>query len=471
LNDTGHIVNKYDRPRNKPLFVNISHEVTDTVDEKFEMIKRSATDNLFEEQIETGNYYAPLWEDSICDGKVSAEIQLFRTSAIGANIKVESKVQPAFSIVTAPDFFPQVDSFDLLEFDTDPGNSSESNFYEGGVSSLAAARIEPNPAFIKNADRSLLKTYTAVLSAIVPTPWLENKPPINYSDPTLEKGYFVSGYLPDVCSSIFAPGWDITYAGGADNIYLSTKGLGSPFVEDMKLCAAMNGMWPAASPDSSRTYQGGLESGDRNPTAIPLLDEEIGFHPASPRGGGVATTGWDGEQGPFLEFFGDTWYVNFTDLGRADSVQNTIDGKLDMSKLRDLTSKELLSRMNCLHRCIKALPPKNFSNNKPNMVGLTFHWLVSAEKVNWGIDDANAYGIPSLLVGTDREWIAAKKNSRVRGPGYLYVFVDTEVDKTEKSWYNEKRRRLLCKMIYVCQVTDYEVAWACVEKGVARWGA
>jgi hypothetical protein len=421
----------------------------------------------FEDKINGGGYEAPLFEDSICDGSVTVDTSNINFSKLP---NFTPTCLPAFSIVTAPDFFPQVDCFDLLAYDISQGDSTGSNFYEGGIASLATLQFRPNPTAINTTD----STYTAVLCRHhKPIPAITPQKLVDFKNPSAEKGYFVSGFLPDVSSSIFAPGWDITYVGEKGNIYLGTEGLGSPFTEDMKLCAAMNGMWPAASPDASRTYQGGLNKDERNPTAVPLLDDEIGFHPASPRGDGMKSFGWDGEQGPYLEKVGNEWKVNFTDLRRSDVVENTLVENLDMSKLRECDSKELLSRMACLKLCIRKLPVKNFEKKiKGPVVGFTYHWLVSAEKVNWGAEDAKAYGIPADIVGNDKSWISSKSNAKVAGPGYLFVFVDAEKDRKDNrhyDWADYKRRRLNCNNIYVCQVTETNIAWREILKGSKDW--
>lgn len=91
--------------------------------------------------------------------------------------------------------------------------------------------------------------------------------------------------LPDDASGIFAPGWDVgidrtveqTTSKG-DEVkpftHLAAYGLGSPFAEDSKLCAAQSAYWPAAAPDTARNYEP-LGS----PTVTPLTDEEMAWHP------------------------------------------------------------------------------------------------------------------------------------------------------------------------------------------------
>jgi hypothetical protein len=245
----------------------------------------------------------------------------------------------------------------------------------------------------------------------------------------------------------------------------------------MKFCAALNGMWPATSPDAARTYQGSNEPEYRNPTAVPLLDHEIGICGDGPAGKSNESWGWDGEQGPYLEKVAGKWKVNFTDLGRADAVNNALDGKIDMSQLRKLTSTELIKRMDCLKMCIQALPQKNFREEyKGKITGYTYLWLLSAEKVNWGKEDANALNIPADLVGGNKDWIIKKENAKVNGEGYLYVFGNSAPDTNPiKDWAPDlKRRRLDCRQIFVCQVTNdpkatNRIAWAEIKNEKINW--
>ncbi len=414
----GRIYARYPSPRNQPMFVNITNEA-DTTKETFHPIDKKK-DADFENKINAGGYYAPLFEDSLCDGRVEADLDVL---TLDSSVVVSKHCLPAFSIVTAPDFFPLVDPLDLAGFDVAPGTSSESNFYEGGVASLATARIVPNPKMITPAKYNPTDTYLAVLSASVNSNSISGKKPDWYKDPKRERGYEPTGFLPDVASSVFAPGWDVTYC-SLDNIhdiYIGTEGLGSPFIEDMKFCSALNGMWPATSPDAARTYQGGLESKYRNPTAVPLLDEEIGICGDGPAGKLNNSTGWDGEQGPYLQPAEkpNKWKINFTDIGRADAVTNALNGTIDMSKLRKLTCIELINRMECLRKCIEVLPPINFNNDvyKQKIPGYTYWWLLSAEKVNWGKENAKGLNMPDTLAGDNKGWLCNKQSARVKGEG------------------------------------------------------
>jgi hypothetical protein len=471
--------NRYQAPRNQPLFVNITNK-KDSAGTGFNPIPQANNFN-FEDAVKEGTYAAPLFEDSICDGRVTVNTDGLKLEKIN---NIAPRCLPAFSIVTAPDFFPQVDPLDLVAFDIAPGTGTESHFYEGGVASLSTARIKPNPKVIDTKSDPTANTYLAVLSnPLKKNTTLSPEKLAIYKDPSAERGYEISGFLPDVASSVFAPGWDVTYCSLDDvhDIYVGTEGLGSPFVEDMKFCSALNGMWPATSPDAARTYQGGNEWDYRNPTAVPLLDEEIGLYKDGPSG--KESWGWDGEQGPYLEKVKGQWKVNFTDLGRADAIDNALKGKLDMSQLRKLKSRELINRMECLKLCIATLPQKNFNPEKYNsrITAYTYLWLVSAEKVNWGKEDAAGLGIPANLAGKDKKWITDKANAKISGEGYLYVFSNSAADGNPedknpkpKEWTNNlKRRRLNCQKLYICQVTNdptatKKIAWTEVDLKTGR---
>jgi hypothetical protein len=456
-------INNYKAGRNRPMYVHMAQRVNPngTIESipKTALKQSTSTEKTFEDIIDKGGYFVPIYEDSICDGAVTAHLSKLPEGHVLSH--ANKNVYAAFSIITAPDFFPYVDLFDIMQFDVAPGSGNESNFYEGGVASLASSRIRPNPKlpdprnnknsafpFNKNTD-TLANTLTAVVSTLGQA---ANKKWVN--------DYATSSYLPDVCSSVFAPGWDITYANKTNGnldvaTYLSTQGLGAPFVEDMKLCAASNGMWAVACPDAARVYQGTVTTHDAshnnwyaNPTAIPLMDDELGFHEKSPAK--KNTTGWDGEQGPFLEWINGKWNVNFTDLGRADYVQNCLSGKFDMSKLRELKTAELTSRMSALKKCITSLKSTAATTNS---------WLVSAEKMKDGHFDG--HGIPPTLIHYGKEW-ATRPQFNV-GPTencYLLLFVDFNKDakRQNRSWadtgVNVKRRLIKCRGIYLFQVSD-----------------
>ena len=94
--------------------------------------------------------------------------------------------------------------------------------------------------------------------------------------------------LPDGAVGLFDPGWDTSqgvYYRSADlplQKFLAGYGLGSPFIEDAKICAAFGAYWPGLAPDSTRQYAPDKKIGGvvyPYPTIAPLTDEEIGSAP------------------------------------------------------------------------------------------------------------------------------------------------------------------------------------------------
>lgn len=463
-------------PKNAPQFLNIKFSYNESKDE-LEHIG-GQIDNLseegFEGKIRRGGYFAQVFEDSICDGCVTAEIHTKTSNK--KEIYTNKKVFPALSFVTAPDFFPLVDSNDIRSVFPD-----DDHFFEGGTLNLSTVRMRGNPHIIDpctgrqafaetySEDRSF-DTNLAVIS-------LNHESDKYSTDPQVEKAtqrrfetdidepfssrvnrdYHATSYLPDTGTGVFYPAWDITYSNNSpksSNHFLATIGLGSPFPEDMKLCAAANGMWPVTSPDAGRTFQGSLDYlyGKRPNSSIPLLDEEIGYHKHSPyvaQHRGQESHGWDGEQGPFFQFKKRGLFINYTDIARADYMLNLIRGPgFDMSNLREIKVSEIIYRMECLENCIDALESKK--------VWKTDLWLVSATKV----EDWKAGATHKVLPKNEINYFDdcyMRQDDRLTGEGYLYVFAkvpkntnnrDSTLDERDESL---KRRIIECIQVWVCQ--------------------
>jgi hypothetical protein len=470
--------NLLNRPRNTPLYLNIRHQLNG---------ENPPFAHLNEQQEINDKHMAVLFVDHLCDGSIWIDTRKWNSAHLP--MELFNCCLPAFSIVTAPDFFPLVDNFDLLCYDIDTisNTGQESHFYEGGLSSLSSSRIKPNPHTLSFPNsialerQKLAYTYTSVLSSLNNTPIsIPAERQILFRQTHLRQNKSTS-FLPDTCSFVFAPGWDVTYGNDGSfntsrdrqqNSYLSTRGLGSPFPEDMKLCAAMNGMWPVSSPDAARTFQGSLYEDARNPTAIPLLDIEIGIHKDSPYNDLIPegsepyeSFGWDGEQGPFLALGKGSFVVNFTDIRRADYVANLLNTNgpgFNMSRLRNLTAAELIFRMECLRQCIKHI-------DKDNIVAYTDKWLVSAESVQWNTG-ASGHGVPRNLTGTNSKTWATKARPGITDDGFLYIFVKAKNDK-KIDWVtndrNCKRRRQFLHFIDVCQVADGNLSY-CTLNGKGR---
>jgi hypothetical protein len=393
---------RFPRPRNAPEFVNIRHIQTAAGVEDM----RRWADDAFNKAMSNGGYEALLFVDGCADGCVSAAVE-------GANLQ---RVRPAFSIVAPPDFFPSLDQMELWEWLHEKSLPVRTQFKEGGPDPLCFGRLPPNPATIDpftarhafqqddepSAHRD--ETMAAVVSRNPRVPPAQKSTQLTTTDADER-----ANFLPDAASAVFAPGWDVTYASNADiDAFYATYGLGSPFPEDVKLCAAANSFWPAVSPDSARTF--GIT---KTPTAMPLLDDELGYHfdhPLRVAGKVQQSDGWDGEQGCFLEQSGDV--VNVADIDRSDYVANLRDKKLSFTRLGHISSDEMFHRMLALRDAVAKVD----SNTAP---AETDYLLLSMEPV--------------------AEW-STVQGSGLTGPGYRFVFARLGSDKLDQTMGRHRYR-------------------------------
>ncbi len=448
----GRTITNYHVPRDAPMFLNIREQVNELTGELEYYL--GPEENDLQNKIDQ-SYFAGLFEDNICDGCVTVQIK-----GVASQLN-NLPVFAAFSVVTAPDFFPLINSADLLEY--------EDMFMVGGVEDMAGGVLRANPniplpgsnelAFpVHGGANNIRETVAQTVMRAVSYPSEFLLRMNNEVRKRQNRQLTSTTFLPDSATRIFFPGWDITYAGekemgNIENIrFYASYGLGSPFVEDSKLCAAVNGMWAAASPDAARTFRSSLTKVRKSvinsnypPTAIPLLDRELGYHPQSPYHldyGMNAIKGWDGEEGPFISISNtNAVVINFVEIGRADYVHNAIDGLFDMSQMRGLTIAEVLARMDALNRCYQW-------EDRPLKKKF---WLVGVEKVDDWSFGAHGYCIPKRLVGGSNNWAT---NSRLtsNGSGYLFLFVKTKSDYTRQ--LDSKRCIQDCLEIIVAQVNE-----------------
>jgi hypothetical protein len=408
------------RPRNAPEFINIRHRPTGNPAKPVDDMSRDLGAD-FDAVLDAGGYQAALFEDSIADGCITATV---------GGLPFAMACKPAFSVIAAPRFFPYVDEADLQAWVAEfPSHNRKDQFKSGGPSPLNLGRFPPNVTLYwpgtQEARAFSAEDETAV--AIVGAPYASGSGPTQANLPAQDRRpeNRTTTYMSDGCSDVFAPGWDITFGEQDGTRFYATFGLGSPFPEDVKLCAADSAFWPAASPDAARTF-------NRGPTAIPLLDAEVGYHADNPRRQGPPSFGWDGEQGPFIA--GNV--VNYTSIVRSDYVSHAFkDGTFSGARLAPLDAAELIARMDALRLCIQSLPEKT------DEVDETKLWLVHAEKTQ----------APVTATG-------------VRGTCYRYEFVVPQ-GKPQPSPTDLHRLLRPFGNRYVCYVSEMGVSWAISEAG------
>jgi len=392
-------------PRNCSEYINMRHEQGSPTSVVEDLNQSISSEAEFEKTLDKGGYSIVLYTDDICDGYVSAEFR-------GPN-GYKAMAAPAFSVITAPDFFPCVGGLDISGF--------VNHFKDGGPSPLCEGRLRATPG-LRNPDTdAVVFDKDDTVAAIV-----SKAPRGNSQHPAVSVA--VTNSLTDGASNVFAPGWDVTY--GRDGLFSSpyyhTAGLGSPFVEDAKLCASANGMWAAASPDASRTF-----NPKRTPTAIPLTDVELGIHPTSPAAASVGVvSGWDGEYGPCFVMHEGALAVNFADIMRADYVSNALRNMMRFDRLREVSRKEMIMRLHAFSSALKHLDGDN------TVVSESQRWLVAFQRVdNWG-----GFSL-DLLMPTDAAVPLANVAPAMawgNDTGYVFAFVPRDLES--ESLINTGRR-------------------------------
>lgn len=254
------------------------------------------------EQVTAGGYRARHFIDYTADGWVAAACPQL-AKEINDNV-------PAYSAVAPPDFFPAITQRELMEWwECDAPPVLRSSLWCIEPLALSDLRIAANvhlPAGFKIND----DTVTAIVSHPASGAAAQRPRPASETSPYTR--------LPDGSNGVFDPGWDVSQGRDADGkLFLQNYGLGTPFIEDVKLCAALGSFWPAVAPDGTRTFQPSKEPQGSPwpwPTIAPLTDEEIGIVEVS--GGGFYP--WDGVNGPRIVERDQQEWVQYPNINHVD---------------------------------------------------------------------------------------------------------------------------------------------------------
>lgn len=302
-----------------------------------------------QDNVDAGGYSAQHYHDFTGDGWVLAECAQIAS-------RVPRSV-PAYSLVAAPDFFPLVGQGELMDW----WISSAANAFRFSIwwqafpFSLSDQRTAPNLA-INETAMAMFRPEDISVSALIspPLPVGQTNRQITQSEPS---GELRHSHMPDYASGYYAPGWDTSFARNNNgDEHLASFGLGSPFPEDAKLCAALSTYWPAAAPDSSRQYA------TRRPLVAPLTDEEVGLG---------AAPSWDGNRGGIVVTRDSgTRVVEYTREEYVDYVKNSIDAEFSIATTSKVTFEEYVARLLAMHRAYQAvgeIPPRpDASGTIPN---------------------------------------------------------------------------------------------------------
>jgi hypothetical protein len=285
-----------------------------------------------------GNYQAQHFIDFTGDGWVDVTCPQLA--------KDLTTIVPAYVGIAPPDFFPAISQGELTDWwKRDAPEAIRKGVWCIPPIALSDKRMAPN---ITLTDRFKITddTVTAIVSLPVAGEIAQRPFPSNDGD--------IIARLPDGSNGVFDPGWDFaqdslnTITGA--KLYLANYGLGTPFIEDAKLCAALGSYWPAVAPDSTRVFQPAKKPQGAFwpwPAIVPLTDEEIGsaeFEPGK-------FLPWDGVPGPMrvraeemakYGLSGGNW-MRYADIAHVDYID--LSGKLTAYLTSKIDLKEYEARI------------------------------------------------------------------------------------------------------------------------------
>jgi len=334
---------------------------------------------------------------------------------------------PAASLISPPDFFPYVSQRDLT-------NWWKSETPEAVRAALWA--IPPYPLSQRRmaGDINLPLGFNInddTSTALVAHP-RSSRGPAHPPTPRLHRA---SG-LPDNSPGVFDPGWDasqgVFYAADGQMLqrYLQNHGLGTPFVEDVKLCAALGSYWPAIAPDSTRSWTPLKKAPGELypwPTIVPLTDVETGIEPL-PDG---RLMPWDGVRGPQIVERGGRRYARYQDIDRADYIN--LPGTMTAALLARIDLEETKARVMAMETVYWALGihDPDFARAQPNPERAAVDVLTA--KSEWAVTSFRqvADGDPGLA---EAERAAGRRLQGRRYRFHLYRPVEEIVDPDDRRY-------------------------------------
>jgi hypothetical protein len=279
-------------------------------------------------QLNAGKYEALHYIDHSGEGWAEAAVTC---PDLANEPRVTLDALAAYALVTAPDFFPSCDQRQLTAW-TD-GNTVpdaiRNQIWNIPPDTLCDQRLAPNIQLDGHPFRTDDFTMTALVS-------LASSLPAGAKVPTADA--LRHSHLPDDAAGIFAPGWDVSRdwkkVGQRVVWHLAGYGLGSPFPEDAKLCAALSTFWPAVAPDATREME--PSTGNQSGTVAPLTDQEIGQ---------IGDMPWDGVPGPKVVVVNGQEFADYASFRHVDLVRNAVAGKLTLRLTARIDAREYENRV------------------------------------------------------------------------------------------------------------------------------
>lgn len=279
--------------------------------------------------VDAGGYKALHYLDFTGEGWVDVSVP-----ALTVEPTVVDKPRAAYAILAAPDFFPSAGQRETLEWsesDRVPASLRDGELWGVPPIPLSEERLPANLQLPRNPFDKNEQTITAVVA-------MGDQSPV--PNQTRLADVRRASTLSDDAAGVFAPGWTVSVdvKGGLPNgtPHLATYGLGSPFPEDAKLCAALSTFWPAVSPDVYRTLSLHTGNATFRGTVAPLTDTEIGQEGSLP---------WDGIAGPrFIEIDG-TEFLEMASFLHADYVRMALENRFSIRNTAQISVEEYQRRV------------------------------------------------------------------------------------------------------------------------------
>jgi hypothetical protein len=306
--------------------------------------------------VKAGGYRAQHYVDFTGDGWIEP---------ICPALNVElPRLIPAYSLVTAPDFFFTCDQRELMDWWLERAPTALRKFlWETPPLTLADERIAPNLK-LNNEDfdsgepgetRANFRPEDDTVTTIVAMPVRGDR----QARPLMPAFDARHTWMPDGAAGVFAPGWDTSFDRTGNVEHLAAYGLGSPFPEDSKLCAALSTYWPSVAPDAGRSFWD--LSAEIFPTVSPLTDEEVGTVGALP---------WDGVRGPRVVRSNGADVIEYADFRYVDYVENALKNRFSLALTGRVDTLRYTARVLAMARAYLAV------GVRINAPGLKNRWNV-----------------------------------------------------------------------------------------------
>lgn len=358
-----------DYDRNAPEYVSLRHRLRE------DGTLEDLNDNPDMPRIlKEGGYLAQHFIDFAGDGWVEARVK-------GLPTKTALPQMAAYAPISPPDFFPRVSQHDLMEWwQKEVPAAIRDGLWAIPPYALSGRRMAPN------IDLPIgFSIYDVGASAVVGRAQDAAAPGARMHKTGTASRY--SG-LPDHSPGIFDPGWDASQGQFYNNpeeglqAYLQNHGLGTPFVEDVKLCAALGSYWPAIAPDSSRTFSPFKRPTGYDypwPTIVPLTDAETGIEAVDGK-----YQAWDGVRGPQLVVGADgKRVVEYADIDRVDYI--ALPGTMTIAQLAKIDLAETQARVLAMGAVYWALGIRDAAYRKKFPKGRRAINEIIKDKAGWAV--------------------------------------------------------------------------------------